>query len=136
MIIRICHFGYVAENLHWRIKATDERTGYGNFAFLSIYDLIHQRSFFHTRCLAGENKGVKPHGLNAVYPFGFMCRMAQFLFVSSTFTCFMEPFGNILNLDNNVSINLSWSRQQYHLYSKKFLLIAISPRPRVFSSNS
>ena len=32
-----------------------------------------------TGCIAGENKGVKPHGLNAVYPFGFMCRVCQFI---------------------------------------------------------
>ncbi len=42
-------------------------------ALLIAFGHIQQYSLPLTGCIAGENKGVKPHGLHAVYTFGFMC---------------------------------------------------------------
>ena len=58
-------------------------------ALLTVFDFIQRYcrpSRRHTtlpltECIPGENKGVKPHGLNAVYPFGVMCWCGQLVFM-------------------------------------------------------
>jgi len=44
-----------------------------------------------TGCIAGENKGVKPHLFRAVYPFGFMCYLVQEYAVYILFTLRQSP---------------------------------------------
>ena len=41
-------------------------------ALLIVFDFIQRYSPPLTGVIAGENKGVNPHGFRAVYPFGFM----------------------------------------------------------------
>ena len=42
-------------------------------ALLIVFNFIQRYSPPLTGVIAGENKGAKPHGFSAVYPFGFMC---------------------------------------------------------------
>ena len=44
--------------------------------------------FFAVRVIAGGNKGVRPHGFSAVYPFGFMCCCDQLAVVF--ICCFLQ----------------------------------------------
>ena len=48
-------------------------------AFLAECNAIQRCSYFLTGYFTSKNKGVKPHGFRAVCPFGFMCRVCQFI---------------------------------------------------------
>lgn len=50
--------------------------------FLAECDDIHRCTVPFRGYSNRENKGVKPHGFRAVYPFGFMCQLIQ---LSKTF---------------------------------------------------
>ena len=57
-------------------------------ALLIVFDFIQRYSPPLTGVIAGENKGVNPHGFRAVYPFGFMCCCDQLAVVF--ICCFLQ----------------------------------------------